>query len=55
MSTADKTTKDVLQEISEIAMEGAVSNGARRETVAVVEMEMIPLQVSDHLPYWISS
>ena len=45
-STESKTTAQVTEEISQLAIERAVDNGAKRETVQVVEIDHIPLQVS---------
>lgn len=45
MDTTDRTTSAVLQEVSQLALERAVENGARRETLSIAEMEALPLQV----------
>jgi N-methylhydantoinase A/oxoprolinase/acetone carboxylase beta subunit len=45
-STESKTTAQIMGLISERAVEKAVENGAKRETVQVVEMDHLPLQVS---------
>lgn len=49
-STAGKTSAQVMEEISKRAIERAVTNGTRRETVQVAEQDNIPLQVSDPPP-----
>lgn len=46
-STESKTTSQVMEEISKRAIEKAVENGAKTETVQVVEMDHLPLQVCD--------
>jgi N-methylhydantoinase A/oxoprolinase/acetone carboxylase beta subunit len=46
-STETKTTSQVMEETSKRAIEKAVESGAKRETVQVVEMDHLPLQVSD--------
>ncbi|KAG0646245.1 hypothetical protein D0Z07_8135 [Hyphodiscus hymeniophilus] len=43
-STDSKTTSQVMEEASKRAIEKAVENGAKRDTVQVVEMGHIPLQ-----------
>ncbi|KAI0312127.1 hypothetical protein OF83DRAFT_1270491 [Amylostereum chailletii] len=43
-STADKTTQQVLDAVSKMAIDRAVENGAVRETVELAEMDVIPLQ-----------
>lgn len=45
-STETKTTKELLQEISDDAKQRAVAAGADPRTVVVVEQETLPLQVS---------
>lgn len=45
-STEGKTTQQLLDEICEEAVEKTVAAGAARDTVKVVEMETLPLQVS---------
>jgi N-methylhydantoinase A/oxoprolinase/acetone carboxylase beta subunit len=55
VNTAGKTSKEVLEEACEVAVERAVKNGARRETVEIAEMEAIPLQVSKLPIYWYKS
>jgi N-methylhydantoinase A/oxoprolinase/acetone carboxylase beta subunit len=44
-STESKTTSQVMEETSKLAIEKAVENGAKRETIQVVEMDHLPLQV----------
>ena len=44
-STEAKTTSRVMEETSKRAIEKAVENGAKRETIQVVEMDHLPLQV----------
>jgi N-methylhydantoinase A/oxoprolinase/acetone carboxylase beta subunit len=44
-STESKTTSQVMEETSKRAIEKAVENGAKRETIQVVEMDHLPLQV----------
>ncbi|CAK5262863.1 unnamed protein product [Mycena citricolor] len=44
VSTANRTTQDALDDISKMAVEKAVQNGAARETIAIAEMDAIPLQ-----------
>ena len=46
-STESKTTSQVMEEASKRAIEKAVENGAKRETVQLVEIDHLPLQVSD--------
>ncbi|KAI0029784.1 hypothetical protein K488DRAFT_55600 [Vararia minispora EC-137] len=41
--TTDKTTQQVLDEVSQMAVERAVENGARRETVELAEIDVIPV------------
>ncbi|KAF8917367.1 hypothetical protein CPB85DRAFT_1431292 [Mucidula mucida] len=41
--TSDKSTQETLAEVSNIAIERAVANGAKRETVIIAEMESLPL------------
>ena len=45
-STESKTSKQVMEEISKTAIQKAIDNGAKAETVQVVEMDHLPLQVS---------
>ena len=45
-STETKTTSQVMEETSKRAVDRAVENGAKRETVQVVQMDHLPLQVS---------
>jgi hypothetical protein len=45
-STESKTSKQVMEEISKRAIQKAIENGAKAETVQVVEMDHLPLQVS---------
>jgi N-methylhydantoinase A/oxoprolinase/acetone carboxylase beta subunit len=47
-STETKTTSQVMEETSKRAIEKAVGNGAKRESVQVVEMDHLPLQVSKY-------
>lgn len=52
--TSDKSTQETLAEVSNIAIERAVANGAKRETVIIAEMESLPLMVGfQYLPIWI--
>jgi hypothetical protein len=44
-STAEKTTQQVLDVVSQMAIERAVENGAVRDTIELAEMDVIPLQV----------
>ncbi|KAJ8072196.1 hypothetical protein PM082_015754 [Marasmius tenuissimus] len=44
VSTEGKTTQAVLEEVSKVAVERAVENGAVRETVEIAEMDAIPIQ-----------
>ena len=46
--TESKTASQVMEEISNRAIEKAVDNGAKRETVQIVEMDHLPLQVCDN-------
>ncbi|THH15146.1 hypothetical protein EW146_g5286 [Bondarzewia mesenterica] len=46
VSTLDKTSQTTLDEISLVAIDRAVENGAIRETVQIAEMDLIPLQAS---------
>ncbi|PVH89939.1 DUF917-domain-containing protein [Cadophora sp. DSE1049] len=43
-STESKTSKQVMEEISKRAIQKAIENGAKAETVQVVEMDHLPLQ-----------
>ncbi|KAF7352365.1 DUF917-domain-containing protein [Mycena venus] len=43
VSTADRTTQAVLEDISKMAVDKAVENGAIRESVKIAEMDVIPL------------
>jgi N-methylhydantoinase A/oxoprolinase/acetone carboxylase beta subunit len=45
-STESKTSSQIMKEISKRAIQKAVENGAKAETVQVVEMDHLPLQVS---------
>jgi hypothetical protein len=45
VDTAGKTMKVILEEVTQVAIARAVTNGAKQETVSVAEMESIPLQV----------
>jgi N-methylhydantoinase A/oxoprolinase/acetone carboxylase beta subunit len=45
-STENKTSAQVMENISRRAIQKAVENGAKAETVQVVEMDHLPLQVS---------
>jgi hypoxanthine phosphoribosyltransferase len=45
VDTAGKTMKIILEEVTQVAIARAVTNGAKQETVSVAEMESIPLQV----------
>jgi hypothetical protein len=45
VSTADRTMHAVLEDISKMAINKAVENGAIRESVKIAEMDSIPLQV----------
>lgn len=45
VSTADRTMHAVLEDISKLAIDKAVENGAVRESVKIAEMDAIPLQV----------
>lgn len=45
-STETKTTHQVMEETSKRAIEKAIGNGAKKETVQVVEMDHLPLQAS---------
>ena len=45
-STESKTTAQITELISNLAVEKAVENGAKRDTVQVVEVDHLPLQVS---------
>jgi N-methylhydantoinase A/oxoprolinase/acetone carboxylase beta subunit len=45
-STETKSKEDVMKELCARAVDEAVKNGAVRETVAIVEMDSLPLQVS---------
>jgi hypothetical protein len=47
-STESKTPFQVMELISERAIQKAVENGAKIETVQVVEMDHLPLQVSSY-------
>jgi N-methylhydantoinase A/oxoprolinase/acetone carboxylase beta subunit len=47
-STESKTSAQVMELISKRAIEKAVENGAKIETVQVVEMDHLPLQVSSY-------
>ena len=47
-NTESKTTSRVMEETSKRAIEKAVENGAKRETVQVVEMDHLPLQVRQY-------
>ncbi|KAJ7886750.1 hypothetical protein B0H13DRAFT_2043932, partial [Mycena leptocephala] len=44
VSTADRTMHAVLEDISKVAINKAVENGAIRESVKIAEMDSIPLQ-----------
>ncbi|KAK7044090.1 hypothetical protein VNI00_007806 [Paramarasmius palmivorus] len=44
VGTEGKTTASVLEEVSKIAIDRAVENGAVRETVETAEMDAIPIQ-----------
>ncbi|KAJ7682259.1 Hydantoinase/oxoprolinase-domain-containing protein [Mycena polygramma] len=44
VSTADRTMHAVLEDISKMAIDKAVENGAIRESVKIAEMDSIPLQ-----------
>ncbi|KAF7355763.1 DUF917-domain-containing protein [Mycena sanguinolenta] len=46
VSTADRTTRAVLEDISRMAVDRAVENGAIRESVKIAEMDAIPLNAS---------
>lgn len=50
VDTAEKDISVVLQEVSKLALESAVNNGAKRETISITEMDSIPLQVRSFLP-----
>ncbi|KIY53720.1 hypothetical protein FISHEDRAFT_68656 [Fistulina hepatica ATCC 64428] len=43
-STHDKTTQQVLDEVTQMAIDRAVDNGAIRETVILAEIDVLPLQ-----------
>jgi hypothetical protein len=45
-STESKSSSQIMKEISKRAIQKAVENGAKAETVQVVEMDHLPLQVS---------
>jgi N-methylhydantoinase A/oxoprolinase/acetone carboxylase beta subunit len=45
-STENKSSAEVMEEISKRAIQKAIKNGANPETVQVVEMDHLPLQVS---------
>jgi N-methylhydantoinase A/oxoprolinase/acetone carboxylase beta subunit len=45
-STESKTSSQIMKDISKRAIQKAVENGAKAETVQVVEMDHLPLQVS---------
>ena len=49
-STESKTTSDLLEEISQEAIERTVVAGAARSSVKIVEKETLPLQVSVQYP-----
>ena len=49
-STESKTSAQVIELISKIAIQKAVENGAKLETVQVVEMDHLPLQVGSYSP-----
>lgn len=46
-STESRTSAQVMEEISKRAVQKAVDNGAKADTVEVVELDHLPLQVSD--------
>lgn len=43
--TSDKSTQETIAEVSQIAIERAVANGAKRESVIIAEIESLPLMV----------
>jgi hypoxanthine phosphoribosyltransferase len=45
VDTTGKTMQVVLEEVTQVAIARAVTNGAKQETVSVAEIESIPLQV----------
>jgi hypothetical protein len=47
-STETKTPIQVMEEISNRAIERAVANGAIKETIQIAEKDSLPLQVSHH-------
>jgi N-methylhydantoinase A/oxoprolinase/acetone carboxylase beta subunit len=47
-STESKTSSEVMETISKRAIQKAIENGAKAETVQVVEMDHLPLQVNNH-------
>jgi N-methylhydantoinase A/oxoprolinase/acetone carboxylase beta subunit len=44
-STETKSAKEVMEEVSKRAVQKAIDNGAKEDTVKVVEMDHLPLQV----------
>lgn len=42
--TAEKATQQVLEEVSQLAIERAVENGALRSTIELAEIDVIPIQ-----------
>jgi N-methylhydantoinase A/oxoprolinase/acetone carboxylase beta subunit len=44
-STETKSAKEVMEEVSKRAVQKAIDNGAKEDTVQVVEMDHLPLQV----------
>ncbi|KZV63899.1 DUF917-domain-containing protein [Peniophora sp. CONT] len=44
LSVADRTTKQVVDSVSDMARDRAVENGAVRETVELAEIDVIPIQ-----------
>jgi N-methylhydantoinase A/oxoprolinase/acetone carboxylase beta subunit len=46
-STETKTAKEVMEEVSKRAIRKAIDNGAKEDTVQVVEMDHLPLQASN--------
>jgi hypothetical protein len=48
-STENETSSEVMETISKRAIQKAIENGAKAETVQVVEMDHLPLQVNTML------